>query len=269
MYAVDAPVDDLVEVGNGVASSRVLTDMLRFLGQIHDYFEDAGEDRGVLGWSEARFRVALEDGKMLADMYAQSTSDAKAAGGATKHDAAELERRTRALRRRYDSMHAALDHATRDQAASADVAACWTRALEPATLASRAQALAKIAKRELGRRTSLVARRLADGGVDAALVVALQEEAKDVAAAAERMSGPRIGPRVTQRQLDRQDGVCATHIQAMLDLFGAARAADASVPNLIPIATRALLGRKPAHRAAPQPAKPAKPADDVTTDPKS
>jgi hypothetical protein len=242
LYAVRSTGQVLLDFGRRIASGRILRDLLRFCCQIHDDGAKRGEG-GIVGFSEAFFRVVLEDGKALADLYATSLGDAKATTTAAKSDEASLASRAESLRARFESVFATVDHATRNSAAmSARVAACYTRALAPEVVAASTESLVAVARELLKSERFRIARRLVDSGVDSAKLGALESTAKAVAALSKRASAPRAAPKVTQRQLDLQQGVCITHMQTLIDVFTAARDADPSVPNLIPIATRSLFG---------------------------
>lgn len=259
LFGVTLPAAALVEVGAKIGSSRVLTDLLRFCGQIHDDQERTGGARAVLGFSEEYYRVIIDDGAKLAQMFERRRRGARETGTAARAEEATLQRRTISLRQTYDQLHAALDHATRGEPAlSTRVAACFTRAESPELLVPAAESLAKLANEVIGDGTSVLARRLAKGGITADKVEAFAAEAKGLTVLVNRGAGPRVGPAVTQRDLDLQDGICVAHMQALVDLFGAAREADPSVPNLVPIAARSLFGRRTPGSAAPTPAAPAK-----------
>ena len=86
--------------------------------------------------------------------------------------------------------------------------------------------------------------RATSAGLDAEYVAELKEAAQKVktaAAGAEKRGG---GKSVTQGDLDRKDGANLLLLDAIIAAFDGANQRDASIPRLIPIATRSYFGRR-------------------------
>jgi hypothetical protein len=259
LYALTTPPADLIEAGAHIRTDKILTDLVRWGGQIAEFLPKAttAQRRRLLGFSEAFFRVTIHEGaklRTMADSRSGKVDDREAERLALISAAAkaygdgmdERDRLITALEglRQYDStLQERIDRAR-------------GRVADAASLERSIRALVKLAQTLLADSQSLLAQQLVDGGVtpqELADVEAAGEAAKTTDAAA---SGARAQGPVTQAELDQQDGVCLAHMGRLLRIFENAHEKDPSIPHLIPIATRRIFSpsrKRPAEPAEPTP----------------
>lgn len=234
--------EELVGKGRKIATSHIVTDLLHWAGQIHDFLEKDRGKTNIVGFSEPKFRVIIEDGRKLVDLLTRHGSSSVKSKLAERGDEAKLADATTRLRQRFDEVYAAFEHACASDAAVRErLAATFTKAREPGALSASVLLVVEIAREVFTKPTSSRVLGLVDDGVTPDLIVALERDAKKVAELNARVSGPRVAGGVSQSELDRQDGVCLAHMERLRDVFNAARARHPSVPNLVPRGTRRLL----------------------------
>lgn len=121
------------------------------------------------------------------------------------------------------------------------------------SLATSLHSLVKLAQEVLSTPQSRAARQLTDGGVNASELNAIETIANAVKSTGEQASGARTRGTVSQGNLDHQDGTCLAYMERVMRIFNRAHERDASIPRLLPIATRRMfsMGRKATSEAAP------------------
>jgi hypothetical protein len=264
-YGVALGPDERLALGRRITSRKILTDFLRWSGQIVGWLgrTPAAAIKGLVGFSVGHVRVAVEDGVALRSMVARFE------GRSAEVDVAEggadgvLVAKAKAARADYDVLFTALDHATRSHAElSKSLTTAYSKATTAAPLAEAILLLCPLARRILKTKKSAVAERLAEENVTIGFVDALDAAGTALKEAAERAEAPYADGPVTERDLDLQDGTCIAHMQWLFDYFEALHAKDPSAPHLVPIATRSLFGPHTAAAPAAAPAAPpAEPGD--------
>jgi len=256
---VDLPSTDLVERGAKIRSEKILTDLVRIGGQAAEFWNHASpnQKRNLLGFSWPLLQVLVHSGKKLADMVA--TRDANANEREANRAAAfaiadqtytqgmdERDRLVVALEG-VESLVPGLD---------ARIAAARATVNDHDSLATSLQALIKLCRELLLNPQSRVARQLTDGGVTSVELNTLETLANSVKSAGEQASGARKQGNVSQSDLDLQDGTCLTLLERVMRIFNRAHERDASIPRLLPIATRRMFafsaGRKSARDTPPE-----------------
>lgn len=243
LYALgDAPAA-LVESGARIRSEKILTDLVRWCGQVAEFMPKASpaQKRLLLGYSDGFFRVTVHEGAKLRDMVASRTGggddrEAKrtaviaAAGQAYRDGMDERDRLSTALEGLLQ-----YDPELRERLALA-----VGRVDDPDGLARSLRALVKLTESLLAVPASVLAQQLVDGGVTAQELAGTQAVADNVEATAKAADGARAQAPVTQAELDRQDGVCLAHMRRLMRLFNGAHDKDPTIPRLTAIATRSI-----------------------------
>ena len=241
MYEARVSPDDRVAMGRRLASSKILTDLLRWMGDIAAWQSRTPEAarKKLVGYSDGHVRVAFAEGealRALVDRYeAGEGAAAVTQGGADAHVASTAT----TVRHDYDALYNAVADATLgDARLRGKVEAAWSKATRPKPLAAAVKLLADVASEILGKKGSPIAARLAHETVTPELVAGLVASAKALGVASERAAGPRAAGAVTERDLDLQDGTCLAHMTWLYGFFGALHAKDPGAPHLVSIATR-------------------------------
>jgi hypothetical protein len=251
LYAVDLPSTDLVERGAKIRSEKILTDLVRIGGQAAEFWNhaSANQKRNLLGFSWPLLQVLVHSGKKLADMVAtrDANADEREANRAAAFAIAD-QTYTQGMDER-DRLVVALE-AVESLVAGLDarIAAARATVNDHDSLATSLHALIKLSRELLLNPQSRVARQLTAGGLTSAELNTLETLANSVKSAGEQASGARKQGNVSQSDLDLQDGTCLTLLERVMRIFNRAHERDASIPRLVPIATRRMfsIGRKSA-----------------------
>jgi hypothetical protein len=261
LFQVRSPLADLVEMGTRITSSRVTTDLLRWLGIVHDFTSVATDEQmsHLVGYCPALAQVALKEGLALRDLQARS-SDLKGSHGTVRSgdiQAAQTDREV-ALQRKeqlYGALHAAWND---DLKNLGKLNQAYGTSSDSQALSSSLKNLAELGIGILSDPKSRAAARLAKANINRKYFDDTITLAAQVKASAERGSGPQASTGVTQSECDLQDGICLTLMQTMHTIFEAGHLVDPRIPRLLPIATRHFFYHpKKKHEAttpAPQPA---------------
>jgi hypothetical protein len=265
LYAVNVPTNDLVERGAKIRSEKILTDLVRIGGQAAEFWNHAtpNQKRHLLGFSWPLLQVMVHSGKKLADMLAarDTNADEREANRAAAMAIAdqtyaqgmdERDRLTVALES-VESLVPELE---------SRIASARATVTDHNSLATSLHALVKLARELLGHPQSRAAQQLTNGGVTANELNGIESVAQAVKSAGEHASGARKQGAIAQGDLDLQDGTCLAYLERIMRIFNRAHERDASIPRLLPIATRRMFsfGRKaPIESAPPAPETPEKP----------
>lgn len=255
LYALDLPPSDLVERGTKIRSEKILTDLVRISGQAAEFWRNAStaQKRHLLGFSFPLLKVVVHSGKNLADMVASrdANTDEREANRAAAIAIADqtyaqgMDERDRLLvaLEGVESLIPGLE---------ARILAARAIVTDHDSLANSLLALIRLAQDLLSNPRSRAAMQLIDGGVTNDELVSMESLGQTVKSAGEHASGARIRGTVSQSDLDLQDGTCLAYMERIMRIFNRAHERDASIPRLLPIATRRMfsMGRK----AAPEPA---------------
>jgi hypothetical protein len=260
-YSITVPADQLTELGTHIRSERILTDARRWSSQLVD-FEDRPAHPPVVGYTTGMLRVLVRECITLRGMLDTSRTEAGARDlAAAGNSAAAAAIYNRALTD-IDTLEAALHSAARgDVARDAVIDAARGKVGSYPEAAATLRGLVKLATSWLADAKSPVAKRLDAGGLDDAMLAQMDETADGVEGLGEIATGPRPSGQIPQASIDHQDGVVLTHMRLLMNVFDAAHAKDATVPRLVPVSTRRILGRhKHVVAADPTPTVPTKPA---------
>jgi hypothetical protein len=256
MYAVDETPEERLALGRRIASAKILTDFLRWLGDVAAWVARTPKEGldALVGFSVGHVQVALEEGlrlrSLLAHYEGRSLEAELEQGGAD----VGLESAAKVLRAKYDALYTAVEHATRNDAVlSGKVTTAFSKAVKPKPLAAAVALFAPLAREAIGRKGRIGAR-LAREHVTLAVVESLEKAGAELSTA-DAQSGRTAGG-VTERDLDLQDGTCIVHMQWLYEFFGNLHDADPSAPRLVPIATRSIFGghKSPVQAPADAPA---------------
>jgi hypothetical protein len=129
----------------------------------------------------------------------------------------------------------------------------------PASLGRGLGALAALTRKLIAHKRDAIAARAKAARLSEDYAKQLEAAAEEVLAADQAASAPRTAARINQGNLDRADGVNLHLLGEIIHTFDAAHELDPSVPRLVPIATRRLLGSDKRKKAA-APTAPPEPA---------
>ena len=271
------PEADLIAQGQRIATARILTDARRIYPTAFDFWSQASEPQRVRlrGFSLPLLAIGVGHALTLHGMLDAHTTRADASG--TNRDGRERE-----AKEAFDTTLLLRDQALSvfrtivagDHDLSAEVESAMGTADSPENLAKAVKKLASVGTRVLAMKKSPLATRAKLLQVDAAYVEQLSAASERLATATEKTKARSGGGRVSQGMLDREDGANLLVLGHIIDVFEAAHDIDPSIPRLVPIATRRLLGRtrkatekgpltddvtadKPAPAGAPVPGNPA------------
>ena len=249
LYALDLPPTDLVERGAKIRSEKILTDIVRIGGQAAEFWSNAsaGQKRHLLGFSFPLLKVFVHSGKKLADMLAlrAANTDEREANRAAAIAIADqtysqgMDERDRLLvaLENVESLVPGLE---------ARILSARATVTDHDSLALSLQALVNLGRDLLSNPNSRAARQLVDGGVTPEALTTIDTLAQSVKSTGDHASGARIRGNVSQSDIDLQDGTCLAYLERVMRIFNHAHERDASIPRLLPIATRRMfsIGRK-------------------------
>ena len=256
LYSITETPKQLAKRGREIRTSKVLTDLVRWLGQIADYTARTRSTSAIVGFDLGMARVAAADGSKLQDMLATFDGAARAQSATKSANTTSAESALDRGSEERDALAASLQAAfASNPAGRAETAAAYGTAKLAPDLAAALGALEKIARREVDKKT-VAGKRLVRGGVTADYLKGVTALAKEVADAGTRAKGARSTGEVTQADLDTQDGRCLAQMEQWIPLFDAAHARDTRVPKLVPISTLSYFGKRATHAATPEPPPP-------------
>ncbi len=237
----------LVEKGAQIASSRVLVDARRIYAQAFDFWQGATPSHRTLlvGFSLELLGAGVNRALALQTLLASSTD----AGAATTGKRAELDHAARkaftgAIAMRDQAVRVLRSVAGRGSSLEQKVVAVSGTAADAAALASGLDALAHVARELLAQKKGPVAMRVKLARLTPDYAARLADAAEQTRASAHAASIPRPAQGATQSELDLLDGV-NLHIMAdVIHAFESAHDIDPTIPRLVPISTRRLLGKR-------------------------
>jgi hypothetical protein len=242
-FSVNVSTADLVKQGATVRSERILTDGLRWIGQIYQFWSKLkpAERAEFIGFSDARMRVLFARLRALKSAVARNAAAPNHAAALAKavREAEETYRRGQRSRRRLVS--ALVQAAQSDASLAAQVAAANQPASDAAQLAKTLRALADVARAATASRAVATHGQLQRDGVTDAWLDQLVALAAALEAAA-GTGGKASEKPIPQSEIDRLDGVCLLVLQDVRRVFAAAQEEDPRVPTLVPLATRSVFG---------------------------
>ena len=259
-YTLKTPTAELVELGATIRTEKVLTDLVRWSGQVAEFLPKVtpAQRRLLLGFSDSFFRVLVHEGKKLREMLESKSGnkDAREAkrvavlGAAAKSYSDGMDERERLT----NALEGVAEHDTGKLRERIDQAEGTVESAED--LVRSLKALAALARALLADPTTQVAQQLVDGGVTNEELDAFEATAEEVKSTAAAAAGARAQGAVTQAELDEQDAVCLTHMGRLMRIFRTAHSKDPSVPHLVPNSSRRVLApsrKRPATPTEPKP----------------
>lgn len=262
------PPSDLVERGSKIRSEKILTDLVRIGGMAAEFWTKAtpAQKRHLLGFSWPLLQVLVHSGKKLADMLdaRDAHADEREANRAAAMAIAD-ETYAQGIDER-DRLIVALESVeTLVPGLEARIASARATVTDHDSLATSLHALIKLAHELLSTPQSRAARQLAAGGLDATELSTIAAIANKVKSVGEHALGARKQGSISQADIDLQDGTCLAHLERVMRIINRAHQRDASIPRLLPIASRRMFsfGRK----AAPKTIDPAPETPEMPTEP--
>jgi hypothetical protein len=257
---------ELIAQGQRIATPRVLTDARRIYPTAFDFWTQANEGQRsrLRGFSLPLLAIAVGHALTLQGMLDDHTTRTETNG--TNREGREREAKEAfdtALLLRDQGLSVFRTIVAGDHDLGAEVESAMGTADSPENLAKALKKLAAVGTHVLALKKSPLATRARLMQVDAAYVEQLTAAGDRLATAAEKTRARSGGGRVSQGMLDREDGANLLLLGHVIDVFEAAHDIDPSIPRLVPIATRRLLGRTRRAAAADKapPADKASPAD--------
>lgn len=240
-FAIKVPVASLVELGATVRSERILTDGLRWLGQIVLFWTKLDNEgrEAFVGFSDQRLRVlysrllalksAVERNSAAPDLEVDHVAAVSRADAAYKRG-----QRLRAITVR------ALEQAASSEASLApQIVEANTSAQTPVELIKTLRSLATLVKKSLANES--IRAQLEADGVHSGLVKRLSDIAAEIERGADSKGAHGSKP-VPQSEIDRLDGECLLTMKHVRAVFAEAKLSDPRVPTLTPLSTRSALG---------------------------
>lgn len=248
----ETPDSELVERGTQIASARVVTDGARMLGIGWTFYKGASAEqkRRLRGCSRELFTLGVSEVLRLEQLLDQQEAQRQHEGsvrqvsavaqGAAWDTALGLrDQAADALRGAAGSLQGRA--AVTESVGTADSAAALARGLE---------SLAKLLEGWLHQATGTeradeaLKLRLALFALDAEYVKELRRAAEALRQTEAAAQNRPQTARVSQVQLDRQDGLCLLLLDRLMRAFERGHALDPTIPRLVPLATRSVLSRR-------------------------
>lgn len=265
---VDAPTEQLVQMGQQVRTERIDTDTARLLGTAYDFALTAtpAQRKAVPSLTEQRLRVSIwaaAHGQQLNLEAQASKSEAAATQERRALDAQLVKAEATGLRK---VLFATLFSLTGGHKLRTDeLRVAYGRSEKPQELADSLRALADLLDRYQRDPDPKIAARRAEMLLDGQLAAKGRALAEQVLKRGSSEKAPRTA--TTHAEVDRWDGINLLLLEQLILIFEAGHAVDATVPRLIPLALRTWFGRASGGRPEPSPALP-KPGDSGPPAPK-
>jgi hypothetical protein len=246
--------EEFVALGSQIASRHILSDAPRIYGVAYAFLSnatiaqrdtiDVSVDLLAVGVFLALELRALNAGTRKAnDDDDAERSQAEREAASSFSDGLALRTRTVKLLKGIAGRGANDRKRVDDQTGTAETAESLAQGLE---------AQAALLREFLGHSQNKIAVRVALYGANEARARKLEEAAKRIRTSASAADARSV-TKVRQLEIDFMDGVNLHVLGELIHAFEAAHDMDASIPRLVPIATRRLLARH-TNRSAPKPA---------------
>lgn len=250
--------EEFIALGSQIASRHILSDAPRIYGVAYAFLStatvaqretiDVSLDLLAVGVFLALDLRALNAGTRKANDDAEaerSQADREAAAAFT--DGLALRTRTVKLLKGIAGRGANDRKRVDDQTGTAETAESLAQGLD---------AQASLLREFLGHSNDKIAVRVALYGANEARALKLEEAAKRIRETASAADARSV-TKVRQLEIDFKDGVNLHVLGELIHAFEAAHDMDASIPRLVPIATRRMLARHTARKASePAPSAP-------------
>lgn len=242
---------DLVKLGSGIHTSRIVTDVARLYGEANQFWSQASEQqkKTLKGFSRPLLALAVQQAlslEMLLEQRQSTEQQEGAQAAISEEDARQTSSQGVTLR---DQAYTALrESAGRQGTHRAELDAIVGTAETPDALASGLEGLATLLQRWLKEGGDL-ALRLSLASLDEAYAQELSGAARGIRASAAATRRRPASNKVTQSQLDREDGASLVLLGQIIRAFERAHDLDPTIPRLVPIATRRLFSRRASRKA--------------------
>jgi hypothetical protein len=243
--------EEFIAAGRRIASAKILIDEQRIYSAAYSFWQGASDaqKKTIVGFTPALLSVAVDEARKLAQMSGDAASKQQELGRAAAENAARADRsQTAGASLRDQAVGVLRGIAARD--------GTWLASIEKAhanaDLATALLELAKVVDDILTSKGSVIAKRAALHGLDAAFAERLRAASADVRAVVQSHVGRTRHP-PNQGALDLEDGINLHLLDTIVRAFASAHDIDSTIPRLITVATRNLIGRIN-HRTAPAPA---------------
>lgn len=255
---------ELIDVGRQIKSSRILTDVRRIYALAFTVWSkatDAQKD-ALVGFSPELLSLGVD--RALASQHMTTNT-----GDAVQVDVETVKQREAEARRAFEQGLTLRDHAQRvltriagrDPVLKTRIATAVGTTEDAAALAKGIERLVALGKDWLAITSGPVAVRVKLARLDATYFDKLAKAGEAVKATADASAGKATAKKVSQGEIDLLDGINIQLLGDVVHAFEGAHEIDATIPRLVPIATRRLLGKRsqpavPTEPAAPTPAAP-------------
>ena len=254
MFAIRTSTAALIERGAHIRSEKIRTDMVRLCGIAAEFYSTAtaAQRRLLLGFSSALLSVTVHSGVQLGDMLERRGSMVGAREATLAADTTTAETAYREGMEERDRLATALETAVDgDPTLETRVESARSRVTDNATLATSLLALVKLGRELLHDKASLAGQQLAEGGLTTAELDETKALAARVKSSGATATGARTQGPVSPADLNLQDGICLAYLERMMKIWNSAHERDPSIPQLLPIATRAIFAPTRKRAAAP------------------
>jgi hypothetical protein len=240
------PESELTERGRQIASERILTDMERLYGLAYTFWVGATEAQkdALIGFSEGVLRYAVDQALALRGL----TSHTSEAGFL---DEAELKRRRDAAAMAFsegitlrDKARNVLKKVAPDEATKQTIEDAVGTAENDESLRAGLDRLAAIGAGLLKTTDEVAKTRLQDARFTEEFPKKLAVAAEKISATSKDAAARSTIKKASQGEIDLLDGVNLALLREIVITFEDAHESDPSVPRLLPIATRRLIGKR-------------------------
>lgn len=237
--------DALVKKGGEIGTPRILVDGLRLYGEALDFFDRATPEqkKTLRGVSPALVCVAIHHLDHLRQVEADHAGEAKGKSTARNVGDEEVARASTAVTVLRDQAYSAMKSAAGgDTALVAALDDAYEKVDPPAKLAIGVEDMAALLRKWLKSDNAGVKLRLQAANLDGEYADELSEAALDLQKA---LAGTpsKAGNKASQHALDREDGVQILLLGQIIRAFENGHDRDATIPRLVPIATRRLFNK--------------------------
>jgi len=242
----------LVQRGAQIASSRVLVDTRRLYAQAYDFWTGATPEQQTLliGFSPALLGAGVNRALALQErLESAALSGTATTGERAKLDHAARLAFSRGVALRDQAERVLRSAAGRGSALEKKVLAVTGTASDANELAAGLEALSNVGNEILGKDDKAVKTRVSLTRLSVEYTKGLGEAAKQVLSTAKAATIPRPAKAATQSELDLLDGVNLLILADIIRAFESAHDIDPTIPRLVPISTRRLLGKRTTRKA--------------------
>jgi len=246
---------ELLDLGRQIKSSRIITDIRRIYALAFTVWSKATDEQkdALVGFSPELLALGVDRALALHRMTADT-------GDAVQVDAETVKQRETEARVAFQRGLTLRDHAHgvlariagRDPVMRARLQVAVGTAEDAGALATGIERLVTLGKEWLAIASGPVAGRVLLARLDAGYLDKLAAAGEAVTTTATAAHGKATAAKTSQGEIDLLDGINIQILGDVVRAFDAAHEVDATIPRLVPIATRRLLGKR-SRPAEPEP----------------